>query len=312
MSDDFRDGRWAALRAVLGALAIAASGSAFVWPSAAQTGTPAHAVDDDSAVRGRLLTPDSSGASLAGLRVVLRTVTRADSVDVDPAGYFTIAAPVPAEGAELVIDDAHPQGRRYHPMVVRIRPREARSGVHVALVPTRWTIDRGTYGYTDVPGDREAMRRYVERLVDDHANARVLPFAQRRLDTGELAGCTRFMEPRWWRYRTDPDEIEIGGTWLASTAQRTAVNTEAKYLLLSHAFEQWDVWRVAICTDEDNARSRVAIERLGASFEGVLRNHRLRYNTAAPEPRNTAVYSIIDADWPAVKQSLEQRLAGIR
>jgi N-acetyltransferase len=183
---------------------------------------------------------------------------------------------------------------------------------HVEELVEASTVSRETYGYTEVPGDREAMQRYVERLVEDHADAKVLPFAQRRLDTGQLAGCTRFMEPRWWRGRRDPDEIEIGGTWLAATAQRSAVNTEAKYLLLSHAFEQWEVWRVAICTDEHNARSRASIERIGATFEGVLRNHRLRYNTATPEPRNTAVYSITDSDWPAVKRSLEQRLSDNR
>jgi len=196
------------------------------------------------------------------------------------------------------------------------------TGRHVQLEPLQLahvdelleasTVSRETYGYTEVPGDREAMQHYVERLVEDHANAKVLPFAQRRLDTGQLAGCTRFMEPRWWRGRRDPDEIEIGGTWLSATAQRSAVNTEAKYLLLSHAFEQWEVWRVAICTDEHNARSRASIERIGATFEGVLRNHRLRYNTATPEPRNTAVYSITDSDWPAVKRSLEQRLSDKR
>jgi N-acetyltransferase len=196
------------------------------------------------------------------------------------------------------------------------------TGRHVQLEPLQLahvdelleasTVSRETYGYTEVPGDREAMQHYVERLVEDHANAKVLPFAQRRLDTGQLAGCTRFMEPRWWRGRRDPDEIEVGGTWIAATAQRSAVNTEAKYLLLSHAFEQWEVWRVAICTDEHNARSRASIERIGATFEGVLRNHRLRYNTATPEPRNTAVYSITDSDWPAVKRSLEQRLSDKR
>jgi N-acetyltransferase len=184
--------------------------------------------------------------------------------------------------------------------------------VHVDELLEASTVSRDTYGYTEVPGDREAMQHYVERLVEDHANAKVLPFAQRRLDTGQLAGCTRFMEPRWWRGRRDPDEIEVGGTWIAATAQRSAVNTEAKYLLLSHAFEQWEVWRVAICTDEHNARSRASIERIGATFEGVLRNHRLRYNTATPEPRNTAVYSITDSDWPAVKRSLEQRLSDKR
>jgi RimJ/RimL family protein N-acetyltransferase len=185
---------------------------------------------------------------------------------------------------------------------------EPLSAEHVDGLVAASTVGRDSYGYTDVPGDRDAMQHYVERLVADQAEARVLPFAQRRLDTGELVGCTRFMEPRWWRGRHDPDEIEVGGTWLASTAQRTPVNTEAKYLLLSHAFEHWDVWRVAICTDENNARSRTAIERIGATFEGVLRKHRPRYNTAAPEPRNTAVYSITDADWPDVKRSLSQRL----
>jgi RimJ/RimL family protein N-acetyltransferase len=180
---------------------------------------------------------------------------------------------------------------------------------HVDGLVAASTIERDTYDYTDVPADKAAMTTYVERLLDDHAHGRVLPFAQRRLDTGALAGCTRYMDIRWWRGRDDPDEIEIGGTWLASSAQRTPINTEAKYLLLSNAFERYGVWRVAICTDEDNARSRVAIERIGATFEGILRNHRLRYNTPQPEPRNTAVYSIVRDEWPLIKQGLEQRLA---
>jgi RimJ/RimL family protein N-acetyltransferase len=179
---------------------------------------------------------------------------------------------------------------------------------HVDGLVAAATVERDTYAYTDVPGDHGAMQHYVERLLDDQAHGRVLAFAQRSSGSGELAGCTRFMEPRWWRGRHAPDEIEIGGTWLGANAQRTAVNTEAKYLLLTHAFERWGVWRVAICTDEDNARSRTAIERLGAAFEGVLRNHRLRYNTAPVEPRNTALYSITDAEWPAVKRGLEARL----
>ena len=203
----------------------------------------------------------------------------------------------------LVLDPITLSGR-----VVQLEPL---SRDHVHGLAAASTIERDTYDYTDVPGTREAMQHYIEKLLADHAAGRVLPFAQRRLDTGELAGCTRFMEPRWWRGRHEPDEIEIGGTWLAATAQRTAVNTEAKYLLLTYAFEQWDVWRVAICTDEDNARSRAAIERLGAQFEGILRNHRLRYNTSPVEPRQTAVYSITDAEWPAIKHSLEGRL-GVR
>lgn len=180
---------------------------------------------------------------------------------------------------------------------------------HVEGLVAAATIDRATYDYTEVPADPAGMTDYIERLLADHAAAKVLPFAQRRLDTGELVGCTRYLDIRWWRGRPEPDEVEVGGTWLASTAQRTAINTEAKLLLLTNAFEQYGVWRVAICTDADNERSRTAILRLGATFEGVLRHHRLRYNTPTPEPRDTAVFSVTDDEWPALKAELEQRVA---
>ena len=113
------------------------------------------------------------------------------------------------------------------------------------------------------------------------------------------------MEPRWPLGRDDPDEVEIGGTWLSSAAQRTAVNTDAKLLLLTHAFEAWRVQRVAICTDVRNDRSRRAIERLGARFDGVLPRH--RPSTVPGEEgllRDTAVYSIIEPDWPDVRAHL--------
>ena len=87
------------------------------------------------------------------------------------------------------------------------------------------------------------------------------------------------------------------------------MNTEAKYLLLQYAFEQLGVWRVAICTDARNARSRTAIERIGATFEGVLRNHRLVADADGPSPRQTAVYSITEDEWPAVEQDLAARIA---
>jgi RimJ/RimL family protein N-acetyltransferase len=179
---------------------------------------------------------------------------------------------------------------------------------HVGGLVTAANVDRSTYDYTDVPADPEAMRIYIEKLLADHAAGTVLPFAQRRLDTGALFGCTRLLDIRWWRGRRDPDEVEIGGTWLASSAQRTPLNTEAKLLLLSYAFEQLGVWRVAICTDARNERSRTAILRLGASFEGILRNHRLRYNTDPLEPRDTAIFSVIPTEWPAIKARLETML----
>jgi RimJ/RimL family protein N-acetyltransferase len=120
------------------------------------------------------------------------------------------------------------------------------------------------------------------------------------------------LDLRWWRGRRQPDEVEIGGTWLSAPEQRTPINTEAKLLLLRYAFEQLGAWRVAICTDADNARSRTAILRLGATYEGILRNHRLRYNATPPQPRNTAVYSIIDREWPSVGEHLSTLLAGRR
>ena len=169
-------------------------------------------------------------------------------------------------------------------------------------------VDRSSFGLTWVPDGPDATLEYIRSLLDDHTAGLVLPFAQRRVDTGELVGCTRYLDPHWWRGRVEPDEVEIGGTWLGAAAQRTAVNTEAKYLLLRHAFDVLGVWRVAVCTDARNQRSRDAIERIGASFEGILRNHRLRADTDGPSPRQTAVYSIVADEWPEVKQRLEDRL----
>jgi N-acetyltransferase len=170
--------------------------------------------------------------------------------------------------------------------------------------------DRSTFSHTWVPASRVAMEQYVDTLLGQHADGDALPFAQRRLDTGEVVGCTRFMDARWWRGRSTPDEIEVGGTWLSAPAQRTPINTEAKLLLLGYAFDALDVWRVAICTDAANERSRVAIERIGATFEGILRHHRVRYNTDPVEPRDSAMYSVTDSDWPDVRAGLERRLAG--
>ena len=172
---------------------------------------------------------------------------------------------------------------------------------------------RDSYGYTTVPDGRAAMTRYIDGLLDDHAAAKVLPFAQVDAVTGTPLGCTRYLSLAWLTGREHPDELEIGGTWLAATAQRTGINTEAKLLLLRHAFTALGVWRVQICTDADNARSRAAIERLGATFEGVLRNHRLlQGSTANPDgagrPRQTAMYSITPDEWPAVEAGLVARL----
>jgi N-acetyltransferase len=166
--------------------------------------------------------------------------------------------------------------------------------------------DRSTYRYTAVPSTVAAMHDYITGLLGDAEADTVVPFAQRRVGDQRLVGCTRFLNVLWWAGRDTPAEVEIGGTWLAADAQRSAINTEAKLLLMSHAFEVWHVPRVAICTDADNERSRRAIERLGATLEGVLRNHRMVSGDDAPpgSARNSAMYSVIDSEWPAVKQRL--------
>lgn len=181
---------------------------------------------------------------------------------------------------------------------------------HVEAIAAAGAADRSSFGFTQVPDGRKEAVEYVTWLLDDAAHARAAPFVQRRLADGEVVGCTRFLNPLWPLGREHPDEVEIGGTWLSASAQRTSVNSEAKLLLLTHAFEAWQVQRVAICTDARNAQSRRAIERLGAHFEGEHRRH--RRSTRAGEAtrlRDTATYAITIDDWPTVRVSLVQRLA---
>jgi N-acetyltransferase len=181
---------------------------------------------------------------------------------------------------------------------------------HVDEIATAGSGDRISFGYTEVPDGRQHAAEYVAWLVDDAAQGRAAPFVQRRAADGEVVGCTRFLNPLWPLGRGAPDEIEIGGTWLSAPAQRTPVNTEAKLLLLTHAFETWEVQRVAICTDARNARSRQAIERVGAHFEGVLRRHRRSTHAGdGSRLRDTATYSITIDDWPQVRTLLTGRLA---
>jgi N-acetyltransferase len=181
---------------------------------------------------------------------------------------------------------------------------------HVHQLVVAANEDRSTYGWTIVPSTASAMTSYVTKMVMDSAAGQMIPFAQRRLTDLRIVGCTRFMEIRYTTDRDVPDEVEIGGTWLAASAQRTPINSEAKLLLLTRAFEVWEVRRVAICTDERNTRSREAILRLGATFEGILRNHRASaVEDEFGQTRNTAMYSIIDTEWPAVKAKLVQRLS---
>jgi len=173
---------------------------------------------------------------------------------------------------------------------------------------------RDTYGFTTVPGSEAEMRRYVETALRERAERRAMPFATIDRMRGRVVGSTRFGHIEFWTWPAGnphqrgealPDVVEIGWTWLGAEAQRTAINTEAKLLMFCHAFEVWRVHRVSLVTDARNARSRAAIERLGARLDGVLRANR---PAADGSVRDTACYSIIDREWPDVRANLASRL----
>jgi len=173
---------------------------------------------------------------------------------------------------------------------------------------------RETYGFTTVPADEPAMLRYIETALRDQETGRALPFATFAPATGRVVGSTRFGNIEFWpwppgnpnqRGEDRPDAVEIGWTWLGAAAQRTAVNTEAKLLMLTHAFEEWRVHRVSLMTDARNERSRNAILRLGARFDGVLRAQRPATDGGI---RDTAAFSILESEWPMIRRQLQSRL----
>jgi N-acetyltransferase len=146
----------------------------------------------------------------------------------------------------------------------------------------------------------DEMRTWVRRLLAGQAAGTDLPFAVIQLESGRVAGATRFMD-----IHPEHRGLEIGGTWYGLEFQRTAVNTESKYLLLRHAFEVLGTIRVQLKADLRNERSWRAIERLGAKREGVLRNH---YILSDGVKRDSVYYRIIDSEWPEVKARLEGML----
>ncbi len=147
-----------------------------------------------------------------------------------------------------------------------------------------------------------AVETWIGAALKDQAAGNAVPFATVRQSGGVAVGSTRFLD-----IRRPHRALEIGWTWLAVEAQRTAINTEAKFLMLRHAFERQGAIRVQLKTDERNERSRKAIARLGAGFEGILRNYQTRgYDGYV---RDTAMFSITDLEWPAVKAGLEAKLA---
>jgi RimJ/RimL family protein N-acetyltransferase len=146
------------------------------------------------------------------------------------------------------------------------------------------------------------MAAYVELALKEQANGMSLPFAQIEKATGRLIGSTRYMNIDRVHHR-----VEIGCTWIGREWQRTAANTEAKYLLLRHAFETLGCMRVELKTDSLNDKSRAAILRIGAKEEGIFRNHMM---TSTGRIRHTVYFSVIDSEWPEVKSRLERKLNG--
>ena len=215
-------------------------------------------------------------------------------------------SPVGTERAPSVVAPVTLDGRW-----VRLEPLTL---AHAAGLLAAASGSRETYAFTLVPGTAAETDAYIATALAEQEAGRTLPFATVDRVRGVVVGCTRLFNIEFWpwppgnanqRGADRPDVVEIGWTWLAAVAQRTPINTEAKLLMLAHAFDDWRVHRVSLMTDARNQRSRSAITRLGARFDGVLRAARPASDGAI---RDTAAFSILEAEWPAVRANLEARL----
>jgi RimJ/RimL family protein N-acetyltransferase len=193
---------------------------------------------------------------------------------------------------------------------VRLEPLNAG---HVAGLVRAAAIDRSLYQWSPIPQTEIEAQRYVDTAMSWQQAGTAYPFAIVRMKDGIVLGSTRFWNVERWLWpegharhgRDLPDVCEIGYTWLSSMAIRTAANTETKRLMLAHAFESWQVLGVSFYTDARNSRSRAALERIGAQYEGILRSHRMAADYTA---RNSVRYSIVAAEWPVVRRRLDEML----
>lgn len=191
---------------------------------------------------------------------------------------------------------------------VRLEPLEHR---HVPGLVTAAAADSSLYQWSPVPQGKAEATSYIDTALAWRDAGSAMPFAIVRQQDAEVLGSTRFWNLERWAWptghplygREDPDACEIGYTWLAQWAIRTAANTETKLLMLTHAFEAWQVMRVCFHTDARNHRSRAALERIGGQLEGILRAHRMAADFI---PRDSVRYSIVAAEWPAVKLRLTE------
>jgi RimJ/RimL family protein N-acetyltransferase len=193
---------------------------------------------------------------------------------------------------------------------IRLEPLEHR---HVDGLVAAAGDDGSLYQWSPMPRGKVEATRYVETALAWEDAGSAVPFAIVSVERAVVIGSTRFWNLERWSWpqghplhgRGLPDACEIGYTWLTRSVIRTAANTEAKLLMLTHAFEVWQVLRVCFHTDARNQRSRAALERIGGRFEGVLRAHRM---AADYIPRDSVRYSIVAVEWPGVKERLARFL----
>ena len=187
-------------------------------------------------------------------------------------------------------------------------------GRHVRLEPLAPQHAAGLFAASGDPGiwtylpyrqpvNVGEVQQWIEEAQAAQQAGTEVAFATVRRSDGRIVGSTRYID-----IRRPHRSLEIGWTWLSPEAQRTPVNTEAKYLMLCHAFDVQEAIRVQLKSDERNEKSRAAMLRIGAVFEGILRNQMIRAYDGYL--RNTAMYSITVAEWPGVKVRLELKLKG--
>jgi RimJ/RimL family protein N-acetyltransferase len=190
--------------------------------------------------------------------------------------------------------------------LVRLEPL---AGRHTADLAVAAEEDRGSYDFTWVPRAAE-VPAYIDVQLARAATGQLAPYAQVERASGRAVGVTAYREPRSWLAEDELSAIEIGFTWLARSAQGTGLNAESKLLLLRHAFENWGVARVDLKTDARNARSRAAIEALGARCEGVLRNWSRSWAPGEDgRLRDSAIFSVTADEWPDCRTRLEARVS---
>ncbi|HEY8904763.1 MAG TPA: GNAT family protein [Rhodoferax sp.] len=181
---------------------------------------------------------------------------------------------------------------------IRLRPLLASDGAALVLAATDgelWKLP-----FTVVPC-ADTVDEYIRVALSGQAAGTVMPFVTEIIKSNQVIGSTRF-----WKIDRQNKKLEIGSTWISASWQKTFVNTEAKFLMLRHAFEHLNCVRVQFTTDEINETSRAAILRLGATQEGIVRHERIMPDG---RKRNSVRFSIIDDEWPGVRQRLEEMLA---